>query len=109
MADYDNILYEKQRRGVLITLNRPERLNAISPELERELHEALDEAEADPEVRAIVLPGQGGHFHRGMTSPVRPNSSGRTRCPRTRAWRRISITGARRTARTCATSCTCGS
>ena len=65
MPDYENILYEKQRRGVLITLNRPERLNAISPDLERELHEALDEAEADPEVRAIVLTGAGRAFSSG--------------------------------------------
>ena len=65
MADYENILYEKQRKGALITLNRPERLNAISPDLERELHEALDEAEADPEVRAIVLTGAGRAFSSG--------------------------------------------
>ena len=30
MPDYENILYEKQRDGVLITLNRPEVMNAIS-------------------------------------------------------------------------------
>ena len=49
MADYENIIYEKQRKGVLITLNRPEALNALSPDLVRELHAAFDEAEADPE------------------------------------------------------------
>ena len=65
MASYDNILYEKQRKGVLITLNRPETLNAISPDLENELHTALDEAEADPEVRAIVLTGAGRAFSSG--------------------------------------------
>jgi enoyl-CoA hydratase/carnithine racemase len=65
MPDFKNILYEKQRKGVLITLNRPERLNAISPDLERELHEALDEAEKDPEVRAIVLTGAGRAFSSG--------------------------------------------
>ena len=37
MAKYENILYEKQRKGVLITLNRPEALNAITPQLEDEL------------------------------------------------------------------------
>ncbi len=65
MPDYNEILYEKQRGGVLITLNRPEALNAISRTLENELHEAFDEADNDPEVRAIVLTGAGRAFSSG--------------------------------------------
>jgi enoyl-CoA hydratase/carnithine racemase len=65
MGTYQNLLYEKQRKGVLITLNRPEALNALSRDLENELHEALDEAEKDPEVRAIVLTGAGRAFSAG--------------------------------------------
>ena len=65
MADYENLLYEKQRNGVLITLNRPEALNAISPEMEQELHAAFDEANDDPEIRAIVLTGAGRAFSAG--------------------------------------------
>lgn len=66
MADYRTILYEKMRKGVLITLNRPEQLNAISDELHHELHAALKEAEQDPEVRAIVLTGAGRAFSAGF-------------------------------------------
>ncbi|MEK6601844.1 MAG: enoyl-CoA hydratase/isomerase family protein, partial [Candidatus Binatota bacterium] len=55
MADYKEILYEKQRKGVLITLNRPEAMNAISRSLIKELHQALDDVEKDPEIRAVVL------------------------------------------------------
>jgi enoyl-CoA hydratase/carnithine racemase len=62
---YSNILYEKQRQGVLITLNRPEQMNALSAELRDELHQAFDEAAADPEVRAIVLTGAGRAFSAG--------------------------------------------
>ena len=65
MPTYDTILYDKQRHGVLITLNRPEMLNAISRQLEQELSEALTEAEGDPEVRAIVLTGMGRAFSSG--------------------------------------------
>jgi enoyl-CoA hydratase/carnithine racemase len=65
MPTYDTILYEKQRHGVLITWNRPETLNAISRQLEYELAEALDEAERDPEVRAIVMTGMGRGFSSG--------------------------------------------
>ncbi|MYD37171.1 MAG: enoyl-CoA hydratase/isomerase family protein [Dehalococcoidia bacterium] len=64
--DYQNLLYEKQRNGVLITLNRPEVMNAISDELDIELHHALDAADADPEVRAIVLTGAGQAFSAGF-------------------------------------------
>ena len=65
MPDYETILYEKQRGGVLITLNRPEIHNAISDELNHELHTALEEADQDPEVRAIVLTGAGAAFSAG--------------------------------------------
>lgn len=66
MAGYKEILYEKRRKGVLITLNRPEAMNAISRTLIEELHLALDEAEADPEIRAVVVTGAGRAFSAGM-------------------------------------------
>jgi enoyl-CoA hydratase/carnithine racemase len=66
MAEYKEIIYEKQRGGVLITLNRPEAMNAISRNLIKELHGALDEVEADPEIRAVVVTGAGRAFSAGM-------------------------------------------
>jgi len=66
MADYKEILYEKRRKGALITLNRPQTMNALNQSLLKEMHQALDEAEADPEVRAIVLTGAGRAFSSGM-------------------------------------------
>ncbi|MGZ9215316.1 MAG: enoyl-CoA hydratase/isomerase family protein, partial [Candidatus Binatia bacterium] len=66
MADYKEILYEKQRGGALITLNRPEAMNAISRSMIKEIHQALDDVEHDPEVRAVVLTGAGRAFSAGM-------------------------------------------
>ncbi len=62
---YEFILYEKQRQGVLITLNRPDQMNALNEQIREELDNALDDAEADPEVRAIVLTGAGRAFSAG--------------------------------------------
>ena len=62
---YQNILYEIEGPVVTITLNRPEALNAISPELEAELHQGLDQADADPAARAIILTGAGRAFSAG--------------------------------------------
>ena len=76
MPDYKEILYEKQRGGVLITLNRPEALNAITRSMLKEFHQALDEAEADPEIRAIVLTGAGRGFCSGFDQAT---ASGRRR------------------------------
>jgi methylglutaconyl-CoA hydratase len=50
---------------VTITLNRPERRNAISPQMMEELGAALDEAAAGP-VRAVILTGEGRAFCAGM-------------------------------------------
>ncbi len=74
--EYKEILYEKRRGGVLITLNRPEAMNAISRSLLKELHHALDEAEDDPEIRAVVLTGAGRAFSAGMDQGT---STGRRR------------------------------
>ena len=49
----------------VLTLNRPERRNALSPQLIEALGDALGVAEADPEVRAIVLAATGTHFCAG--------------------------------------------
>jgi enoyl-CoA hydratase/carnithine racemase len=65
MATYETIVYDKQRRGVLVTLNRPHALNATNQDLWLELDQALAEAEKDPEIRAVVLTGANGTFSVG--------------------------------------------
>ena len=75
MSDYTEILYEKQRNGVLITINRPQVMNAISPTVQEEMHAAFKAAVADPEVRAIVLTGTGRAFSAGMDQGPKPGNS----------------------------------
>ena len=62
---YEFVLYQQQGPILTITLNRPEALNALSRPLENELHAALDQAEADDSVRAIILTGAGRAFSAG--------------------------------------------
>jgi enoyl-CoA hydratase len=55
------------RRGIrLLTLDRPDRLNAMNPELVADLHAALDDAAADHGCRVIVLTGAGRAFCAGL-------------------------------------------
>ena len=54
---YQTILYERENRLGLITLNRPERLNSISVQLVEELGIFLDQIEQDNEVRVIIITG----------------------------------------------------
>lgn len=65
MSIDQTILYDKQRHGVLITLNRPNRLNAMNQDLLNDLDSALAEAESDPEIRAVVITGAGRAFSAG--------------------------------------------
>src|SRR5579883_1846102 len=76
---YEHILYEMAGPVAVITLNRPEALNALSRPLETELHAALDEAEADDGVRAIVLTGAGRAFSAGYD--IAGGEGGRQRLP----------------------------
>jgi enoyl-CoA hydratase len=59
------VLYEAEGAVATLTLNRPQRLNTIVPELIRELNAALDRAQAEPEVRVIRLRGAGRTFCAG--------------------------------------------
>jgi enoyl-CoA hydratase/carnithine racemase len=70
---YETILFEKAGPVVTITLNRPEALNAINPQMTSELHQALDQAEADAEIRAILLTGAGRAFSAGYDIGRRPD------------------------------------
>src|ERR1700730_1638040 len=54
---YEHILVEIEAPIATITLNRPKVLNALSPELIREVNAALAELDADEKVRAVVLTG----------------------------------------------------
>jgi enoyl-CoA hydratase/carnithine racemase len=65
MAGYQTLLFDKQRNGVLITLNRPNALNAMNEALMDELDQALAQAENDPEIRAVVITGSGRAFSAG--------------------------------------------
>ena len=63
--DYQTLLYEVKDDFSIITLNRPQRKNAISLELTMELGQAIDNAAADKNLRFIVLTGAGGVFSSG--------------------------------------------
>jgi enoyl-CoA hydratase/carnithine racemase len=61
----DLVLAERRGAVLLLTLNRPERLNAWNTALENRYFERLDEATADPDVGAVVVTGAGRGFCAG--------------------------------------------
>ncbi len=62
---YAEILLDIEDGVALVTLNRPERLNAYTPVMGRELHEAFARCDADDAVRAIIVTGAGRGFCAG--------------------------------------------
>lgn len=62
---YDTILYDVSDRILTITLNRPERLNAFTEQMRVEMTDALDRADADDDVRAIIVTGAGRGYCAG--------------------------------------------
>ena len=63
--EYEFVLYEKDRHIAHIILNRPERLNAVSPELVRDWEAAMKEAEEDDDIKVIIFKGAGRAFSAG--------------------------------------------
>jgi len=60
-----HLLVERDGHVMVVTMNRPERRNALSLEMMRGMSEAWDEANADPDVRVVILTGAGGAFCAG--------------------------------------------
>lgn len=59
------VLYATEGAIAVITLNRPQALNSFTRQMHRELWAALDKAEADPQIRALVITGAGRGFCAG--------------------------------------------
>jgi enoyl-CoA hydratase len=62
---YETILYEPSDGVARITLNRPEKLNAISWQMQEELQQVLWQADRDPSVHVVTLRGGGRSFSAG--------------------------------------------
>lgn len=71
----DTVLYERRDSIALVTLNRAEKLNAINKSMIAGLNRALDAAEADPAVRAVVLAGAGRAFSAGFDLDMEVDTS----------------------------------
>jgi 2-(1,2-epoxy-1,2-dihydrophenyl)acetyl-CoA isomerase len=65
MAEFETIQYELNENVALITMNRPERRNAMNLTLNRELLQAFDQSANDDQVRAVLITGAGQGFCSG--------------------------------------------
>jgi enoyl-CoA hydratase/carnithine racemase len=65
-TEYETILVDFDRGVTTVTLNRPEQRNAINLTMEQELYAAMQSAEADDAVRAVVVTGAGSAFCSGV-------------------------------------------
>jgi enoyl-CoA hydratase len=65
VGDYATLTYATRERKAYVTLNRPERLNAIDDAMPGEIRAAVERANADGDVRVIVLAGEGRAFCSG--------------------------------------------
>ena len=65
---YETVLYDSTDRVATITLNRPEKMNALNRQLWADLLDALRAADADRDVRAVVLAANGRAFCAALAS-----------------------------------------
>lgn len=82
--EFETIIYEKDGGKARITLNRPEKLNALSAKLQRELNQALWEADNDAQIHCVIIRGQGRAFCAGydlspmQSPPPKKDAAGET-------------------------------
>jgi len=67
---YETILMDKKDRVATVTLNRPDKMNSITPQLQKELMQALDELETDDDITVVILTGAGRAFSAGFDVSV---------------------------------------
>ena len=84
---YQTIIYETAERIATITLNRPQRMNALSPDMLAELSAALTEANKDNAVRVVIIKGAGNSFCGGYDLAAPPfNTNEQLGMNEIRAW-----------------------
>jgi len=80
-TNFENLIYEVRDGKAYVTLNRPEKLNALSRELQQDIHDAMWAADNDKRVHCVVLSGNGRAFCAGydLTAPkIDPGEFGRS-------------------------------
>lgn len=65
-TNYETLLVNKENGIATIAFNRPEKRNAMSPQLHREMFQLLSEIRYEPEIRVVVLTGAGENFCAGQ-------------------------------------------
>lgn len=63
--DYQDIIYTKQEGIATITLNRPDKMNAFTPEMMDNIYRAVEDVRSDKEVRVLIITGTGRSFCSG--------------------------------------------
>jgi isohexenylglutaconyl-CoA hydratase len=93
MADYANIMLTSDGPVARLTLNRPERRNALTQPMMLELEHAFRSVAADGDCRVLVLRGAGGHFSAGgdlaAMAQMPPKPDGSTNDPMVAAYRQF--------------------
>jgi enoyl-CoA hydratase len=79
---YKDLIYSVEDKVATVTLNRPERMNALTRDLEAEMFRAFDAADADRAVKAIILTGAGAAFSAGYDQSATPPSGVRPSDPK---------------------------
>jgi len=64
-VSYETLLLDIADRTAVITLNRPDKMNAVSVQMIREFIDAIDRIDADDEVRCVIVTGAGRQFCAG--------------------------------------------
>ncbi len=88
---YEAILYDVEQGVATITLNKPERMNAFDDQMLGEWHDAISNADRDPDVRVVIITGAGRGFCSGMNVTDEAGGRGVLRSEATIARRRQSL------------------
>src|SRR3954463_7559123 len=65
-VEFENVKVERDGATTFIILNRPDKRNAMSPQLHMDMGDALDWAEMDDQTKVVVITGAGGNFCAGQ-------------------------------------------